>query len=381
VVSAWGIAALTVAGLALAGCGSSSTSSDSGAASSGSGSSTPAPKSGTPIKIGFVYSGVITDGGHAQAHHEAIQKAVSELGEDNFKVTEVQSTPHTDQMTQTIQRLFQQGNDVVWEFMSGGPLTYTACEQAPSKKCLGLYPVGKMPANMTGYFYDQTPQFYVEGVAAGLLTKTGTIGFVSAFKAGFNMALLNAYALGCRSVRPNCVVRNVYVNSFFDPPKAIEATNSLIDSGADVLNGYMSDPSVLVQAQKRGKLGFGLYANWDKFAPKAFVTGAQIAPGINDILREELKSLLDGTWTPGRTHLVTMKDGRLEMSPWGASVPAKVRTEVDAVVAKLNEGTFNPFKGPISDTKGKVRVAAGQTMPYPTIYAEWTWPVQGIVGA
>ncbi len=351
-----------------------------------------------PLKIGVLYPFQVMDGGYAEANHEALFQAIEDLGVDKFEVREVENVPYTDQMTETVAQLFQDGMDVLIELNSSGPLFYAGCEQFPDKKCLTLYPAGNppttdLPPNTSGFYYDTPSLFYVQGVAAGELTETGTIGFVESFHAAYATSNLNAYALGCQSVRPDCVVRNVTLNSFNDPPKTIEAVNSLMDAGADVIAHYLDDTAVLTTAQEREGFAFGFYRpEQEEVAPAAWVTAANLRSGFLEVYRSELQAMLDGTWTPGRVVMSVYEapfeerapDGfehipGLELSPWGSEVPPEVVEAAEAVLADIAAGT-NPFQGPINDDQGNEKVAAGDSLDRNLIGWTWDWTVEGVVG-
>src|SRR5262249_34121694 len=150
------------------------------------------------------------------------------------------------------------------------------------------------------------------------------------------VALVNQFALGCRSVRHSCRVRNVYINSFSDPSKEVEAANTLINGGVDVLNYWVDTTDVLTTAEKRGVWSFGLYADQRSAAPKKYVTTLLLKPTMARIFEQELRALLGGKWTPRRVNYGT-RAGVLDigLGPWGANVPAKVKAKVQAALAKI----------------------------------------------
>ena len=48
-------------------------------------------------------------------------------------------------------------------------------------------------------------------------------------------------------------------------------------------------------------------------------------------------------------------------------------------LAGFEDGSFNPFVGPIKDQSGKVRVPDGQAMEFGELVG-WNWYVQGVEG-
>ncbi|MFJ6900708.1 BMP family ABC transporter substrate-binding protein [Streptomyces hokutonensis] len=335
------------------------------------------------INVAVIYSGP-KETPYAQVQINGVKKAIAALGPDKFTFKVVDGLPFTKQLTQTAEQLFQTGTDVIVDAATAGPLFYEACAKYPKKHCLEGYPVGEMPTNTAGYWVDSNTMFYLQGVAAGLLTKSGTTGFVNAIKLPGSTALVNSFALGCRSVRPDCEVRNVYLNSFSDPPGEVSATKTLVNGGADVIAHYMDDPATLKAAASLKAWSFGLYTDQRAEAPGTYVTSQIWQPALTEIFKQELTKLVDGKWKSGQINWGTASGTvNLSLGPWGKNVPASVRDKVEKVYAEIKGGT-NPFTGPIRDAKGKVRVPAGKQLdprdPDDVVYANWSWPVAGVIG-
>ncbi len=353
--------------LAVAGCGSSQGS------SGGSGKG--------KLKVAVVYNGPLQDD-YDKGMQQGIADAIDRLGRGHFELTEVKSVPYSEQLTQIITQLFAQGNDAVIDGMGGsGSLFYNGCKQQLAKKCISYYPtpISGEPANTWGYYSQYWKAFYLEGVAAGRLTRTDTVGWVGSFEGPSDNSVMNSFLLGCQSVDKRCRARVIYVNSYFDPPKAREAAVALMNAGADVINGYHDDATVVKVAQSRNGWGFGIYRPMGQFGRDAYVTSWLLAPPVSAGVEQGLKSMLDGTFrssfafvSPGG------QDGSLPLDAWGARVPQAVRDEVSSVWQQMQHGK-NVFAGPIRDTTGRVRVAAGTAMDDRYIYDQWNWQVQGVL--
>ncbi len=76
---------------------------------------------------------------------------------------------------------------------------------------------------------------YLTGMVAGKASKTGTIGMVGGYAIPEVNRLMNAFMDGAREVNPNVKFLVSFINSWYDPPKAKEASFAMIDRGADVM--------------------------------------------------------------------------------------------------------------------------------------------------
>jgi basic membrane protein A len=284
-------------------------------------------------------------------------------------VPEANSGPAFDQ-------LIAQGARVIFATSFGyGPAVIQKARANPNVTF--LHATGLQRAKNVGtYFVRHWEASYLQGVMAGRLTKSNILGYVGSFPITEVIRDVNAYALGAQSVNPRARVKVVLISTWFDPPKEKQAARSLIDAGADVLFGIEDSPAVLQEAAARGKLASTWNSNMNRFGPKAFLSGNVLNWG--PYYAAQVRRVLAGTWR-SQDFWGTLKDGSISLAPFGKSVPANVRALVNARVAGFKRGTFNPFKGPISDQKGKVRVARGKTLSLREII-DWNWYVQGVEG-
>jgi basic membrane protein A and related proteins len=374
--------ALLLVAAVLAACGSDDDSDDSGgsgenAADSGGG--------GEKISVAVLLSGTPTSDSYGEVQYGAIEAATQAIGADRFELKPVNKVPYTPQATQITLQLFQQGTDVVIDVGGYGKLFADACKQSPESVCinygtqLDAKSLQSAP-NLGTVYLDQAPAFYVEGVAAGKMTKSGKLGYISAFKVPFNTAVVNAFAMGCRSVRPDCEVSNVYINSYYDPPKTVEATRTLLNAGVDVMAYFVNDITPLKIAQTKNAHGFGIYTDQSDQAPRAWVTGLLFQDPLTKIYQSELEKVLDDSWEPGTVQYGPDPVPNIPLAPWGEEVPEEAISAAEDALEKIKDE--NPFQGPITDADGKVQIPEGDEIEIrgEYMYSQWTWPVEGVKG-
>ena len=88
--------------------------------------------------------------------------------------------------------------------------------------------------------------------------------------------------------------------------------------------------------------------------------------------------MLEGRWKSEDTKW-GMKEGIVKVVPPNAQVPKDLVALFEQKRADIVAGKFHPFSGPIKDTAGTVRVAAGKTLSEDEL---WTmkWYAEGVQG-
>lgn len=187
--------------------------------------------------------------------------------------------------------------------------------------------------------YIQEPA-YLSGMVAGGMTKSNKIGMVGGFPIPEVNRLMNAFMAGAKEVNPKVEFSVSFINSWFDPPKAKEATFAMIDQGADVL--YAERFGVSDAAKEKGKLAIGNVINTQDKYPDTVVASAlwNMEPSID----RALKLVKEGKFTAedyGPYSL--MKHKGSELAPLGTfekKVPADIVAKVKAREAEILSGKF-----------------------------------------
>ncbi|MGN8874276.1 BMP family protein [Pseudoflavonifractor sp. HCP28S3_F10] len=140
--------------------------------------------------------------------------------------------------------------------------------------------------------YDQAIHegCYVQGVIAGLMTKSNVVGYVAAMPTANITSEANAYTRGVKSVNPDCQVLVSYMETWYDPVKAKECTNSQISMGADIIFGERDG---VIQACQEA----GIYAMAEKMDQSDIAPETVIAQSIvrwDNTLKEVFDLIREG---------------------------------------------------------------------------------------
>ncbi len=201
------------------------------------------------IKAAWVYVGPVGDFGWSYMH-DIGRRVAQELYKDWLETGYVQSVQEA-QLSETIDNLVDQGYNVIFttsfEFMDK---TIEAGEKYPNViffHCSGY----KRSKNVGTYFADLYQVYYLNGLIAGALTKTGHIGYVAAFTIPEVVRHINAFAIGAKEVGEqlgkNITVHVIQIGAWYAPDDAREAAETLVNTyDVDVI-AYTEDSTAIIE--------------------------------------------------------------------------------------------------------------------------------------
>lgn len=335
---------------------------------------TQAPAVSEPALIAFAYVGPVSDMGWTYTHDEA-RKAMEAAFPGQVKTAFIENMPYSEEASRALEQFVADGAKMIFINSEYADFVTEVADKHPDVyflECDGH----RVSKNEVWYYVAHWNPTYLIGMAAGLMTQTNTLGYIGSYPVQSVYASVNSFQLGARSVNPDVETKVVLINSWFDPAAANQAANALIDDGADFIMDIMDETAALQVEEKRGVWGATWNTDQRAAAPTKYVSSVSL--NWKDYYISEVQSFLDGTWTGDRYTLLEMGNG-VDRDKWGPNVPADVQSQVDAVRETIMNGSFNPFVGPIKDTKGEVRVPEGQTMTEMDLYL-WDWAVEGVSG-
>ncbi|VWX61930.1 BMP family ABC transporter substrate-binding protein [Burkholderiales bacterium 8X] len=335
-----------------------------------------------PLTVGVIYVGPRDDYGYNQAHAQAAAELKKMPG---VKMVEEENVPETAAVQKTMTGMIaQDGARLLFPTSFGyfDPHILALAPKNPEVRfshCGGMWSEG-MPKNAGSFFgYIDECQF-LNGVVAAHMTKSNKIAFVAAKPIPQVLRNINAFTLGARSVKPGITCSVIFTGDWSMAVKEAEATNSLADQGCDVFTMHVDGPKVVVEtAAKRGKMVCGYHASQAKLAPNAYLTGAE----WNWITA--YKTILEAAQA-GKPHpnflRGGLKEGYVKMSAYGAMVPDAAKKQADETKARMVAGSFDIFKGPLKDNKGKEVLASGKVQKQTDIDLEkMNYLVEGVQGS
>ncbi|MDC0610784.1 BMP family ABC transporter substrate-binding protein [Vibrio sp.] len=326
-----------------------------------------------PVKVGFVYVGPIGDHGWSYEHDQA-RKEVEKYFGDKVKTTFVENVSEGADAERVITQLAKAGNDVIFT-TSFGFMNPTLKVAKRFPKVIFEHATGyKRAKNVSTYALRTYEGRYVSGVAAGLETKSNTIGYIASFPIPEVIRDINSSFLGAKSVNPNVKMKIVWVNSWYDPGKESDAANALIDQGVDVILQHTDSPAPLIAAEKRGVMGVGQASDMSHFAPKSHMFSVRDHWAPHYI--HTIESVMNGTWK-SEDYWGGLKDNVLQIVSINPNLPQNVKDAIKTTQDKIISGEIVPFKGPLKDNQGTLKIKDGSQATDQELLG-MNWYVDGI---
>lgn len=325
-------------------------------------------------RVGFILIGSRTDHSWSQSHYEGMEKTAKEL---NLSVYYHENTPENEECREVIERMIAEGCKIIIVNSFGfGPYALEAAQKHPD--IWFFYATGVDTAeNLSTYFGRIYQMRYLSGIAAGLQTKTGQIGYAAAFDMSEVNRGINAFTLGVRSVNPTAQVNVSFIGSWMDDDLTEAAVEKLFDAEPqiDVLAMHTNSLRAMDLAKEKGIWTVGYNIDNSELYPDHFLTApvwnweAFYTPYILECLQGKFSS--QNYWLGAET-------GVVGLAPLTEHVSSETAAAVEAAYEKLRDGSFDVFYGPITDNQGKVRIEEGESMPDDAMLNEFDWFVEGV---
>lgn len=202
---------------------------------------------------------------------------------------------------------------------------------------------GQTAANVGAFRFNLEQGFYLAGMLAARMSKTGVIGSVAGPRVPSIASTLKAYEAGAKAARPDIkVLETVYTGKDSDIAAARQATLLVIQQGADFVihQANAGAQGVFDACKEKGVYALGSNLNQNDNASGAVVASAVIVAG--SALVELAKQVQSGTYK-GSITLMGMDKGAIDfiVNPALADkVPADVAKSIEDAKAAIVSGSL-----------------------------------------
>ena len=283
----------------LAACGSNNAndkSSNNGGSASNAPAATDAPENNEKnLKIALVLPEPIGVNPFWALMDEGLKRGGEEFG---VEVRTIESTDPAG-FEQNLRATVAENYDLIItaSFQATDALTKVANEN-PDKSFALIDEYSDLP-NVRSVVFREHEAAYLLGAAAGLSTKTNTVGAVVAMEIPLMKKYTEGFNQGLLSVNPEAKFLIHYVNSFNDPAKGKELALLQNSQGADFVAGMAatSDLGVFEAAKEKGFYTSGQDVDRTNLDPEHIVLSQ--LKGTDAVAYETVKSFAEGSFEFG----------------------------------------------------------------------------------
>ena len=307
------------------------------------------------VTVGFVYVGPVGDHGWTYRHDIGRQDVQEHFGDkvDTIYVESVSEGPDAERV---IRNMVIAGADIIFTTSFGYmDATLNMAKQYPDVKF--EHATGyKQSDNMSSYGLRLYQARHVQGVIAGLMTKTNKICYVAAYPIPEVIREINTYYLGAKSVNPDVDIDIVWVNTWYNPGKESDAAKVLMSQGCDMVAQHTDSPAPLQAAEQQGKHGFGQASDQIRFAPDAQLTAT--IDNWSPYYIKKVGQVINGNWQ-SEDYFGHMNEDVVQMAPF-TNMPDDVRAKAQQMKDAISNGEFFAFTGPLYDNEGNLQLEDGE---------------------
>lgn len=200
--------------------------------------------------------------------------------------------------------------------------------------------LGPTEPNFATFYGLNYEAAYLAGMVAAGASKSGKIGAVAGVAVPSTYGLINAFRLGAEEINPDIETKASYIGSFFDPPKAKEATIAMAEQGVDVV--FAERIGVIEAAKERDIVAIGNMTDQASGAEETVVTSVIWDP--YPIIRKAVDAVKAGDFKAinyGEQETIVNEVNYI--TPYGkfdGQISGEVKASVQDKLSKIKSGAF-----------------------------------------
>jgi basic membrane protein A and related proteins len=245
------------------------------------------------LKVALLLPGTINDNGWNATAYNGLMLIEKDLGAE---VAYTEKVAQSDQEEVFRNYVAQGFNVLIGHGFEFGDAAKRVAQDNPDVKFLITSTDISQEPNLGSTSTNPMQMGFLEGVVAGLATKTNNIGGVGGMEIPPIQFAMQGFEAGVKYINPNAKVTITMTGDFDDAVKAKEAANALISKGADVvmLNADQAGLGVIEAAKGKGVYALSSIAVQHELAPDTV-----LGSGISDVpkaMEVVVKHILDGDY-------------------------------------------------------------------------------------
>ncbi|MDQ1910431.1 BMP family protein [Paenibacillus sp. GD4] len=298
-------------------------------------SSLPA-QSNKAFKVALLLPGNAQDGGFMESAYQGLMRAQQDFG---VQVTYKDKVPHdTEKLSEALRELAKTNPDmIIGHAGQSMEAVNIVSKEFPKIKFVNTQ-TNLTGENVSSYQVLQEESAWLAGAAAGLLTKTNTVGHISGAKVTPGFKGRAAFADGLKYTNPNATFLTTFTGNQDNAELAKRVALAQIESGADMIFTMlnMARQGVIDANRETGTHQFGNVRDYYNDAPDVFI-GSAVSDASRTVY-SAIQDLVERDWKAGSVVLIGLEDSeavRLALSP---EVPQEVKDKIEELSQKIRSG-------------------------------------------
>ncbi len=333
-------AALTALNLSACTSSAAPTSAETTAASTTAAETTAAPtESGKAkdFKVAMVLDSSVSDGGWGASCYQAMIRAAEESGWETVYTDNVATADFTTVMTDYAELgyhlIFAPGNQYT-------DAVKQVAEEYPEIKFALLNGTVETD-NIVSILPDANQIGYMAGALAGLMSKTGNIGFIGGVELDTTKAKLECFEKAAQKVNPDIKVSSAYAGSFSDTAKGKEIASSMISTyDVDVMFGDASAVDTGARealAASENRYDIGQPGDLGSADNKIII--CSVVTDNAALLKACMKDVESGSFG-NKTIYGNLSNGCLNVGTFSSLVSDDIQAQYKEIIEQIKSGSF-----------------------------------------
>jgi basic membrane protein A len=190
-------------------------------------------------------------------------------------------------------------------------------------------------ANVTSYEILQEESAWLAGAAAGLMTRTGTVGHISGIRVVPGLKGRAAYAAGLAHTNPKARLLTNFCGTQDDAARARQVALAEIEAGADIIFTMLNAgrSGAIDACREKSVKQIGNVRDWYATAPDVFVASA--IADVSLAAPQAVADLVGGTFRPGSRNRIGLENPAAVRVAYAPTVPQALLDQVDRLRADI----------------------------------------------
>lgn len=334
------------------------------------------------LKVGFAHVNDTKSSSWVYSH-ELGRMHLDHVLNKSVETVSVTRLPESIEAAPALQKMLDEGCRII--FTTSPSLinaTLKVAMENPEVNLLNCSAVHSFKHVNTYFGRIHEPRF-LSGLVAGVMTRTGKLGYIAPFPVSDVLSGINAFTLGARMIRPDVQVYLEWMQTWDYNSATPQCTNRIAQQGADIICHHNT------LANRQFSREYGVYTiKQDEsgcFVPEKYLAVPVWNWGI--FYEKYIRSILVGGTRLGHDSAST---GRVRNYWWGMDsglldffyarnhIPVETQKLIEFFKSGIMSRSFRVFTGPIRDREGRLMLEEDEILEHPQILM-MNWIIEGVV--